>query len=589
MTKENPLPAPVFSMNYWQHIKEFLLRGEQRIYYWIFTFSLLLPNIILSVVMQQSMIGRVLNILLMLPLYMLVMLVAKRPGRVYWSLLVLVLLHMFQLVLLTIFSGSVVAVDMILNLFTSEPDEATELLSNILWPILGALALYVPVLILATLSARNRKTLSSAFRKRTALYAFILLIVALPVYIGAKKRFPYLHLRAEVYPMSVFYNMYLATKKLSQVFRYTYTSENFCYGATSERAKDGREVYVLILGETSRAHSWSLYGYSRPTTPRLDTMSREGLIPFADVLTQSNTTYKSIPIILSPADASSSEELPRVRGILEAYKEAGFYTAFVSNQPGNHSYVDFFAMQGDEYHSIRKELRRSKRRLYDTDMLPYLEQLLSSDHPRLFIVLHTYGAHFSYRDRYPKDAAPFPVPHRYSGSAKDSLALRNAYDNAIWQTDCFLDKVIRMLGAQDRHSALMYVSDHGEDVYDDSRERFLHSSPDVSYYQLHVPLLLWFSPAYREAHPELVAAARANQQRAASTNTVFHTLLQLSGVRTRYRRDSLSLVSPSFLEQQRYYLNDRYECLPIEGLDLSEEDVQLFRQKGLRYEPIPSE
>ena len=107
-------------------------------------------------------------------------------------------------------------------------------------------------------------------------------------------------------------------------------------------------------------------------------------------------------------------------------------------------------MQGDEYHSIRKELRRSKRRLYDTDMLPYLEQLLSSDHPRLFIVLHTYGAHFSYRDRYPKGAAPFPVPHRYSGSAKDSLALRNAYDNAIWQTDCFLDKVIRMLGAQDR-------------------------------------------------------------------------------------------------------------------------------------------
>ena len=185
-------------MNYWQHIKEFLLRGEQRIYYWIFTFSLLLPNIILSVVMQQSMIGRVLNILLMLPLYMLVMLVAKRPGRVYWSLLVLVLLHMFQLVLLTIFSGSVVAVDMILNLFTSEPDEATELLSNILWPIVGALALYVPVLILATLSARNRKTLSSTFRKRTALYAFILLIVVLPVYIGAKKRFPCLHLRAEV-------------------------------------------------------------------------------------------------------------------------------------------------------------------------------------------------------------------------------------------------------------------------------------------------------------------------------------------------------------------------------------------------------
>ena len=82
--------------------------------------------------MQQPMIGRVLNILVMLPIYMLVLLIAKRPGRVYWGLLVLILLHAFQLVLLTIFSGSVVAVDMLLNLFTSEPDEAGELLSNIL-------------------------------------------------------------------------------------------------------------------------------------------------------------------------------------------------------------------------------------------------------------------------------------------------------------------------------------------------------------------------------------------------------------------------------------------------------------------------
>ena len=199
-------------MNYWLQIKEFLLRGEQRIYYWIFTLSLLLPNVVLSVVMQQSMIGRVLNILLMLPLYMLVLLVAKRPGRVYWSLLVLVLLHMFQLVLLTIFSGSVVAVDMILNLFTSEPDEATELLSNILWPIIASLVLYVPVLVLATFSARNPKTLTTRFRKHTALYALVLLIIALPIYIGAKRRFPYLHLRAEVYPMSVFWQRRSSTK-----------------------------------------------------------------------------------------------------------------------------------------------------------------------------------------------------------------------------------------------------------------------------------------------------------------------------------------------------------------------------------------
>ena len=177
------------------------------------------------------------------------------------------------------------------------------------------------------------------------------------------------------------------------------------------------------------------------------------------------------------------------------------------------------------------------------------------------------------------------MPRRYSGAAKDSLTLRNAYDNAIAETDRFLDGAIRLLGEQDRRSALLYVSDHGEDLYDDSRERFLHSSPDVSYYQLHVPLLLWFSPAYREAHTDVLRAVRANQHRAASTNAVFHTLLRIAGVKTRYRADSLSLASPSFAEGTRYYLNDRYECLPIEELDLAPEDLVLFKQKGLRIDP----
>lgn len=433
-------------MRIWDRLQAWVSRADQRCYYWILTLALLLPNVVLSVVMQQPAVGRVLNILLMLPLYMLLLLSAKRPGRVYWGLFVLVLLHAFQLVLLTIFSGSVVAVDMLLNIFTSEPDEAGELLSNILWPILASGGFYALTFVVATLSARSRESLAPRFRRRMALVSALILLVALPIYIGAKKRFPYVHLRAEVYPMSVFHNMYLATTKLYEVLHYDRTSQDFCYKATSERAKDEREIYVLILGETSRAHSWSLYGYPRETTPHIDSLHRDGgLIAFADVLTQSNTTYKSIPIILSPADASSAENLPHVQGILSAFREAGFYTAFISNQPGNHSYVDFFAMQGDEHHPIRKELRREKRRLYDSDMIPYLQRLMASEHPKLFVVLHTYGSHFSYRDRYPKEDTFFPVKGHYSGSEADSLVLRNAYDNAVRQTDKFVDSVVRVL------------------------------------------------------------------------------------------------------------------------------------------------
>ena len=154
-------------MQLWDRLRSAARSLGQGFYYWILVLALLLPNIVLSIVMQQPMIGRVLNILLMLPLYMLLLLVVKRPGRIYWGLGVLVLLHAFQLVLLTIFSGSVVAVDMILNLFTSEPDEAGELLSNILWPVIGVGGFYLLTFLLAWLSARDKRGRTPRFRRGT--------------------------------------------------------------------------------------------------------------------------------------------------------------------------------------------------------------------------------------------------------------------------------------------------------------------------------------------------------------------------------------------------------------------------------------
>ena len=57
----------------------------------------------------------------------------------------------------------------------------------------------------------------------------------------------------------------------------------------------------------------------------------------------------------------------------------------------------------------------------------------------------------------------------------------------------------------------LYLQDHGEDMLDDDRKRFLHASPHPTYYQLHIPLLFWFSENYREQFPEKYAAAESNQ------------------------------------------------------------------------------
>ena len=70
-----------------------------------------------------------------------------------------------------------------------------------------------------------------------------------------------------------------------------------------------------------------------------------------------------------------------------------------------------------------------------------------------------------------------------------------------------------MLENQGTDAALIYTSDHGEDIFDDPRHLFLHASPVPSYYQLHIPFLIWMSDSYREAYPEHWEAVTANKEK----------------------------------------------------------------------------
>lgn len=72
------------------------------------------------------------SLLIPLAFWMGVLLVARKPGFVVWCLLPKVILDGGQLVLLYLFGQSVIAVDMYLNLTSSNASEASELLGNII-------------------------------------------------------------------------------------------------------------------------------------------------------------------------------------------------------------------------------------------------------------------------------------------------------------------------------------------------------------------------------------------------------------------------------------------------------------------------
>lgn len=529
---------------------------KQKLTYLLYLLILILPNVILAVTEHLSPAGRIANIIVPLTAYWLVLTLSRKTGRTMIILFPVLFLGAFQMVLTYLYGRGPIAVDMWLNLVTTNAGEVNELLSQLLPAIVWVVVIYIPTLTIAAMQWAKHQTIDEAFIRVQRFPALCSAAVALIATFVLAAFTPYTPTN-DLFPINAISNFGLAVERLEASNGYKEASKDFRYDAHCTFTDDDPETVVLVIGETSRADNWQLYGYHRPTNPVLS--KTEGLTVFTDYMSQSNTTHKSVPILLSLADAEDYTILYRTKGIMQAFREAGYHTAFISNQQRNHSFIDFLGEQADYCLFLHDSLSRNAD---DIELLkPLRQQIKQNRGKRTFIVLHTYGSHFSYADRYPKAMRHFTPDHYDGAKAKYRLQLVNAYDNTIVHTDFLIGKVISTLSSEGGSAAMLFTSDHGEDIFDDQRHLFLHASPFPSYYQLHVPLIAWTSPTYRIRHAEIAQSLISNSHKQAESNSVFHTLLSLGGVATQYRNDSLSLASPAYTPHRRIFIDDHNKPL----------------------------
>ena len=545
--------------------------------------ALLLPNIALCYTECLAPWACGVNVLLPLSLYMLFFSVAKRPGKMIWWAFIFVFFAAFQLVLLYLFGTGVIAVDMFLNLVTTNPGEAMELLDNLAPAVVGVFVVYLPLLILGGVNIRRDSRLSVSFQQRVRHWAMQIGAIGLFCLLASYLVVDGYRMRNQLYPVNVCYNLYLAFERNAASENYREASRDFKFDARSEHSATAPEVYVMVVGETARAHNFSLYGYPRNTNPLL--FKTPGIKAFPNVTTQSNTTHKSVPMLLSAASAEDFERLFHEKGILAAFKEAGFHTVFISNQLPNHSFIDFLGEQADEHYFLKKE-ESAQGSHYDEDLLQKLDRILpeadasSSVHYRyrkLFVVLHTYGSHFNYQERYPRRFAYFKPDSRSEAKSENRRDLLNAYDNTIRYTDYILHGIIERLqkweGIQTKTdgvygqpiSAMLYTSDHGENIFDDERCLFLHAAPKASDYELHVPFIIWTSEGFSKQYPDILKALGENRSKQVQSSlSAFHTMLGIGGIQTHYRQDEYSVASDKYHPVKLLYLDDHDEAIPQE-------------------------
>jgi glucan phosphoethanolaminetransferase (alkaline phosphatase superfamily) len=317
------------------------------------------------------------------------------------------------------------------------------------------------------------------------------------------------------------------------------------YGADRVAA---REVHILIIGESARRDSWSVYGYSRPTTPNLDKLRGEAIF-FRHAVADANVTICAVPILLTGMSPARFD-LKAIQGNLVGLAgEAGYSTAWLMNQDPHISLLTGIHADRMVYPPSLHTLASGRLPL-DQVLLPEVHDELDHGTRPQFVGLHVIGSHWAYDSRYPAQFKLFgsgaALTYLDAVSGRPDQRVVDAYDNSVVYTDWFLGQIVDAARKLSAPVTITYFSDHGEDLYLlDGRSG--HGAASYSRHQFDIPAFVWVNSAYREAHPDKVQAMEQNAGKEIRSHNVFYSVADLMGIQWSGARPADSFASAAFV------------------------------------------
>lgn len=347
---------------------------------------------------------------------------------------------------------------------------------------------------------------------------------------------------------NTYVNLYLGCRSTLENIETGRQVANHIHDTRIESRSNYTGEIVLVVGESHiKSHS-SLYGYSLPTMPLLQGEG-ENLIAFDDVISPSNFTQLVLQSMLSVASLSDSLHWYEAPLFPAVFKAAGWDVVLSSNHFTDQAADDVWNAAIDAYLNVPEvsqacftDRNRSTftfdGEMVDSFLLCRRRAHTASEKPTLTI-LHLMGQHIGFDERYPVGESHFTMAdYRQRTELTDAQKQAVAhYDNATRYLDLQLHKLIEAYRNKD--ALLIYLSDHGEEVYDyrnqigRSQDLSAHA-PQAYHAQIDIPFLVYMTDSYQAAHPDLAARIRAFASRPFMSDDLSHLLFHLAGIRTRW-------------------------------------------------------
>lgn len=347
------------------------------------------------------------------------------------------------------------------SIIETSPDEAFSVGSTIIIP---ALAILILLTILTFFSIKEFKRL-----KINILYSVVFLALFCFLYI------PYIinkKIKQDIQAV-VFYeeqSMFVAQIKASEEFPVMYKNIMTCMAYVEEmntlkkfknrdrtlyegierlESSDQPLKIYYILGESATRTHCSLYGYSRPTTPFLDSlmMIKSPELTYYKGLAPASITRNAIRFLFTYAIPSNLMPFYENKHLIEMAKDAGYETSWISAEIPKEiveGYTGLIASSSDRL------VLDTIKPLEDFNLIPLLEKS-KVENKKQFFVIHLTGSHIAYADHF-DNVDDDAIPGR---------ELVDEYDKSIHHTDRVLRNIYN-LAQQDSSYLIYYISDHGE-------------------------------------------------------------------------------------------------------------------------------
>ncbi|MCR6475073.1 phosphoethanolamine transferase [Variovorax sp. ZS18.2.2] len=292
----------------------------------------------------------------------------------------------------------------------------------------------------------------------------------------------------------------------------------------------GPSTVVLVITDSINRDNMALYGYGRPTTPRLLAHKAQAGEQMAVLKNAWSVDASTLPALRNMfhfglPHPENGENPPHLLALARA---AGYKVWWISNHD-DLAIEQQHARLADVVDMVNRTPGRASASL-DGEILDCVQEAFadtSSD--RKLIVVHLMGAHPHYSLRFPENANPFDddVDAVENGLVKDGRSawvrrFRQEYDAALLYHDFVVSELLqqtRSAGKPGEDRAWMYLSDHGQEVGHGS-DRAGHSPSTASGYR--IPTVIW-----RNREPLPSAAAQQQPFRADWTGWALMDLLRI--------------------------------------------------------------